>query len=86
LFDRAAAADLLSSVVVGADAPCLDVSLRREGQVQRWAIHGRGEGWTCLRATPGQCMATACDSRDEIEAKMREWVAEIAVARRAGWA
>ena len=86
LFDRAIAADLLPSAILGDDTPCLDVSLRREGQVQRWAIHGRGDGWTCLRATPGQCVATPCASRHEIEAKMREWVAEIAAARCAGWA
>ena len=67
------------------DAPLLDVRLTRDGLVRRWTISRWSMGWTCRYVNGIEVTVGGCSTLALMEAKRRQWEAEIAAARTDGW-
>jgi hypothetical protein len=65
--------------------PLLDVTLRRDDITRHWTIAPWSTGWRFQFSTAGEVTVGGCLTLQQAEARLREWEAEIVVARADGW-
>jgi hypothetical protein len=63
----------------------LDVTLQRDGEVRRWTISKWSMGWTCKYVEKGTVIVGGCLTFELMQAKKRQWEADIAALRADGW-
>jgi len=63
----------------------LDVTLERNGQIQRWTIQSHHHLWSCRFISPGRVMHQGCRAIDAAKALKAEWEADIEAAKADGW-